>query len=130
MKEQWCWSLHKEVFMSGPIPSKEEAIKEAFIENEMGDTVYIGKTKEVCITKYTPCASWIIERMEESAFDDLGECTESWLDNVTGEQQGELQELIDNVIKNWAIKHKQTPSFYEVTDITEHVVPEKILEKK
>lgn len=123
-REEWCWSLNDEVFMSGPISSKEEIIREAFIESEIGQTVYVGKTKKVCITRYTPCASSILDEMKESAFDDLGESTESWLDKVTDEQNGELQEQIDNVIKNWAIKHKHTPSFYEVVDIEKHVVPE------
>lgn len=58
----------------------------------------------------------ILESAYNQVYDEVGECAEGFLDDVTKEQQRELEEQLNEVFYNWVIKHKLQPNCYTVTN--------------
>lgn len=56
---------------------------------------------------------WLINDMQERAYDNSSEYTEDYLDDVTKEQKLELEQLI----VGWANKHKIKPHWYMIDSV-------------
>jgi hypothetical protein len=56
----------------------------------------------------------ILESAYEQVYDQVGECAEGFLDDVTPEQQKELKEQLNDVFFNWIVKHKLEPNCYTI----------------
>lgn len=54
----------------------------------------------------------ILEGAYDQIYDEFGEVAEGFLDDVTSEQQNELEEQLNEVFYNWSIKHKLEPNCY------------------
>ena len=54
-------------------------------------------------------------------YETIGEAAECYLDDVTKEHRGEL----DDLIQNWFIKHKYLPNWYNIYEIDEISVMER-----
>lgn len=72
--------------------------------------------------EWLPDARHIIERMQERAWDDHGEFSETFLDGLTKEQEAELTKAVGDAIDTWIGKHGLHPTFFTVTNIKEHVL--------
>ena len=80
-----------------------------------GDVYYRGEKKSIEPRNLVGdwCASGVIERMDESLYDNVGEISESCL-QISDESQDELQKLIED----WADKHV-TITCYSIINVVE-----------
>ena len=62
-------------------------------------------------------AESIIESLQEDAYSEGGEFSEGYLDDVTQEQQEELEEQLNAILDAWMDKYNHHPNFYNVADI-------------
>ena len=58
----------------------------------------------------------ILERAYEQVYNEVGEVAEGFLNDVTLEQQNELEEQLNEVFYNWINKYKLQPNCYTVLD--------------
>lgn len=98
--------------------SREEAIQFGMEEaKEWGDEQFHVGTKEDLDSIIWFDAERILERIQENAYDEAGEAADDYLDDVTKEQIAELQNMLDDVLKEWFTKHRYYPAFYAVDNI-------------
>lgn len=119
-KEEWIVELTEsdsEIWSSDiDCNSREEAIEEGMkAAKEDGlESFRIGR-QEYCSMAHID-ASTIIENAQEQLYDEIGEVAETYLEDVTKEQEKELEEALNNVFHDWHKKHKLFPSCYKVLD--------------
>ena len=91
-------------------------------ELEIDDSVtfYIGKVEE-----YVPSINtWtLIDGLREQAYNEVGEWADSFLLDVSKEQENELCDSLNVVLEKWISKHKLQPDFFTVVNV-EKVVKE------
>lgn len=58
----------------------------------------------------------ILENAYDQVYDEVEESAEGFLDDVTCEQQKELEDKLNEVFYNWVKKHKFEPTCYTVTN--------------
>lgn len=119
-KEEWIVELTEsdsEIWSSDiDCSSREEAIEEGIkaAKEEGLNSFRIGR-QEYC-TMSAISASTIIENAQEQLYDDVGEVSETYLENVTTEQEKELEEALNDVFYNWHKKHNLFPSCYKISN--------------
>ena len=117
-KEEWIVELtesNNEIWSSDiDCNSREEAIEEGMkAAKEEGLRLFrIGK-KEHC-GMATIDADAIIEHGQEQLYDEVGEVSETYLEDVTKKQREELEELLNDVFYKWHKKHNLFPSCYKI----------------
>lgn len=124
-KDNWCYSYNAENF-EGNFETKEDAIEEATIyyndyhddeeENEHKKIIYIGKPKPVTISFNVDS---ILEDIAENAFEQCGEYSEGYLDNVKIEDGNILEERLHKEILKWMDEFNYKPHFWRVKDVEE-----------
>lgn len=114
---------------SDEFTTKEEAIaygKEEFegiYEEEHGEkfdaeiykkVFYVGK-----IERFIPsvCAYSVIERITENAYDEVGEVAESFLERVSKEEYGFLEEKLNQALSDWLDETKNHPNFFKIVNV-------------
>lgn len=138
---------HNEEDFSGQCDSIEDAILESICEyGGEYETVYIGEAHQKTIGQYL----WqsdvenLLERMQEQAQEECGECAEDWLSapyfdyRIKGEstedqkarlaahkqkESDRLAFLLDGfriVLETWATEEKEQPGFWHVQNIHEY----------
>ncbi|WP_318521292.1 hypothetical protein [Photobacterium leiognathi] len=107
--------------------SINQAIKDHFdtlSENERLDleyvTVYRGEKVKKTFEEYFSIDA-LIEDMQNRASDDASEFAEDYLDDITDEQQKELE----SVILAWATKHNIKPSWFDIENVVTMTIPVK-----
>lgn len=63
----------------------------------------------------------ILRHMSEAAYDAHGEPAEDWLDDVTREQEKELEDELEAVVTAWLTRNNLEPDYFIVEDVSEHV---------
>lgn len=76
--------------------------------------MYEGELESKSFIDYL-CVDSILERMQEWAYDDVGDFASDYLDDVTDEMKEEL----DVLICAWANKHDISPKFFHVGNVKE-----------
>lgn len=76
--------------------------------------MYEGELEPKSFVDYL-CVDSILERMQEWAYDDVGDFARDYLDDVTDEMKEEL----DVIICAWANKHNLSPKFFHVRNVKE-----------
>lgn len=118
MSESKTYSLNNEEYRFGSV---HDAIDDAVSDGQVqqGDlvTVYEGEPVPATV-KIRSC--WLIEQMQEQVYEECGEFGEGFLEDVTSEQEAELQTGLDSLIENWLDAHNLHPTCYTVTNISEH----------
>lgn len=120
MEEEWIVELTEvdsEIWSSDiECNSREDAIKEGMncAKEEGLESFRIGRVIPCGVPSID--ADNIIERAYEQLYDEVGECSETYLDNVTKEQFEELEESINEVFYQWNKKHKLEPTCYKVVN--------------
>lgn len=114
---KWTFSLSEDNFSYGEYFDTKleayEAGKEYAIES--GEShIYIGQCKEYVPQIY---AEDIIERVSETAYDEMGEWAEDFLCDVGKDAEQELQGEIEKVFFAWLNKHNLNSNFHEVINI-------------
>jgi len=98
-KIEWSYSTNGENYY-GTEESREDAIALALEEiGETEGTFWIGKSKRH-FGRGTYIAGSVIEQLQEQAYEDCGEFAETYLDDVTKEEEAELADFITD----WAAR--------------------------
>lgn len=117
-KEEWIVELTErdsEIWSSDiDCKSREEAIEEGMnaAKEEGLKSFRIGR-QEYCSMAHID-ADTVIENAQEQLYDEVGEVSETYLEDVTEEQQKELEEALNEVFYNWHKKHNLFPNCYKV----------------
>ena len=62
-------------------------------------------------------AGSVLESIQENAYSEGGEFSDGYLDDVTKEQEEELERKLNEVFAEWTEKYNLHPNFYTVADI-------------
>ncbi len=98
--------------------SKEAALKAGTEEakRERADTITVGRVEEFVpdVRIYT---SFLVEDLQNQAYDDAGEYAETWLADVTDKDFDDLENILDAAFTHWLDRHPEyKPNFYTLTD--------------
>lgn len=110
-EDDWTWADEdpNEIirqFLDGKDPDDVNNIQKV--------NMYQGELESKSFIDYL-CVDSILERMQEWAYDDVGDFANSYLDDVTDEMKEEL----DVLICAWANKHNISPNFFHVGNVKE-----------
>lgn len=117
-KEEWIIELTEcnyEIWGSDiDCDSREEAIEKGMeaAKKEGLKSFRIGKQEPCGIA--TIYVDFIIENAQEQLYDEVGEVSETYLEDVTRDQEKELEEALNEVFYNWHKKYGLFPSCYKV----------------
>jgi hypothetical protein len=115
--ERYSYSTDEEHWF-GEFLSREVAL--AHGRDETGGSVWTGRLSAIPTSHVTPSASCLIETMQERAYDIAGAVSDDWLDDVTPEQEAELDRRLEELIEQWLRAHNNFPRFWEVQDVVNH----------
>ena len=101
--------------------TKEKAIEWGRDEYQTFDVdgFFVGVKRPYVISSNIIDAETVLERINDSIFDDMGECAEDYLGDIEGTQIEELEKELNAVFHKWVKKHKLRPTFYEVIKVEE-----------
>lgn len=117
-KEEWIVELTEsdsEIWSSDiDCSSREEAIEEGMkaAKEEGLESFRIGR-QEYC-SMAAIYADTIIENAQEQLYNEVGEASETYLEDITKEQEKELEEALNEVFYNWHKEHKLFPNCYKI----------------
>jgi hypothetical protein len=97
--------------------TKEEAIKKGIKIAKNDGYKHFRVGKSVPCSMATIYADNIIENAVEQLYEEVGEVSETYLEDVTSEQEKELEEDLNEVFYQWHKKHKLFPNCYTIEDI-------------
>lgn len=130
--EYWCPQIEN-------IDSQKEAINKAFeiIQDDLNNN----RLQEVCnfrvgrqVRANIPFiwADSIIEDAQNNALDEYSDLSDDYLEDVTKEQQDELEKKLNEVWENWHNKYNLNPTWFNIEDSQEFTVDEveKMLSEK
>lgn len=104
---KWAYSQNQENY-EGAFDSKEEAIEEAKSEGAEG-LVWIGQLKEV---KPSILGYQICEQLHEHAYEEVGEYADSWLCDISREDESELTQRLTDEFYKWAKEKGHLPKYF------------------
>ena len=114
---KWTYELdiNSDIWSGGICDSREEAIaeatKEALIDNIK--EFKIGQCEEI---NHGIDVDDVLERINNTMYDEAGEVAEDYLDNVKDEHKEELEKELNKVFFAWQEKYKYKPNFYIIVD--------------
>ena len=113
MEDRFAYSFDGETY-HGEYNSIKEALREASFDgwDKESPTIWIAK----CCQDYEPTVSacWVLDALQEHAYENGGEWAEDWLFGVTDEQEMDLQKSLDEVITAWIKKYNYEPTWFRV----------------
>lgn len=97
--------------------TKEEAIAEGkiFAIAEGLTEFAVGEKLEISMPGID--TDWLLERISESVYDEVGEAAETYLEDVEEEHRDELEEKLNEVLFDWATKYGYHPTCWKVVNI-------------
>lgn len=117
---KWTYSTSEEYFNSGEyFDTKEQAIafgKAECAEYEGVTKIYVGQVAEVGLGVTVDVDS-IMEHINQSMCDDVGEHAEDYLMHTKNEHDNELEAELCDVITKWIKRHGYEPEFFKVINI-------------
>jgi hypothetical protein len=121
--EHWAVSRDGEHY-DGEYATPEEAAAcaEEHFDVEPGDTVYVGRAVPL------PWEQWVdgeivIDRLQEYAYDAVGEYAEDWLATVSPEASRALNARLRATVGEWLREFGHLPGFYSIEDDRPMTVP-------
>ncbi|EPY2283472.1 hypothetical protein ACTQ4P_05455 [Clostridium sporogenes] len=112
--------LNSDVWRGGIYDTRDEAIKEGIKEA----MEYERKNFKIGITEDVPNfgidVDRVIEDIQNTMYDEIGEVAEDYLDDVATEHLLELEKQLNEVFYNWQEKYNYKPTFYRV--ISEEII--------
>lgn len=94
--------------------TKEEAIEEGYRWAEKENLKFFRVGLCESETNYGIDVDSVIEHIQETTYDEVGEVAEDYLDDVTTEDLLELEEKLNDVFYKWQKEHKYEPNFYRI----------------
>jgi hypothetical protein len=129
MTEKYAWSRQSddEIWQGGPCKTVKECVEEAIADGyDLSDTFAVGLIEPYSID--IDFADLIIERLQEDAYDEVGEVTEGWLDYVKRDDLTRLDDSLKQVINNWLKDVAEEPTFYTIAPCYEGTLAEALAE--
>lgn len=123
--KKYAWSRHSddEIWHGGVCDSVKECVEEARCEDyKYTDTFAIGYVEPYQVDCVN--SDMIIEYLQENAYDEIGEVSESWLDSITREQREDLESRVLKVVLEWLKDCKEEPTFYKILPFDELTLQE------
>lgn len=127
MEKKYVFSYDGETYKDESHSTREEALEYATKHwNECMDPKDILNGD---LTIYTAIANYyqdeidpddIIESLQDYAYDEGGEYSEGYLDNITVEQKDILKERLNKIWKEFKKEFKLEANFFNVNDVEEH----------
>lgn len=116
---KWIHSLSDDVFHSTDFfDTKEEAVRAGM--DEYGEylklTFFVGQVRDLSLTPSVE-AEGILESVNETMYEEVGEVAEDYLIKLPQEQIDELQVELNKALHAWMDKHNNKPTFYKVDNI-------------
>lgn len=122
---KWCVSGTDETFNGADYETREEAIacapEELADEVEPGGTFYTGRAAAIDPVRFS--ADLVLDSLREAAYDDCGEASESFLEDVTREQEQDLERRLHAATWAWLREHGLEPRCFTVVEIERHTMP-------
>ena len=125
MKKKYVWtrSIRDDIWHGGLCDSIKNCIAEAKCEGYQDtDTIALGYAIPYEVNHID--GDYIIEYLQENAYDEIGEVSEDWLDYITREQREDLENRLLKVILEWLKDCKEEPNFYTVEPFDELMIKE------
>ena len=96
--------------------TREEAIKGGteLAKDEGGECFRIGEMIPYDVPGID--AELVIERMQETVYEEIGEAADDYLNNIKEEHENELEEKLTQVFTEWAKKYSYNSTFYKVVN--------------
>lgn len=116
----WNFDKHEEVWYNS-CPTIEDCIEEAKWEKEDREIaenhVFIGD-----VEPYKPFidVEYLIDDIQEQAYEECGECCEGWLDGLKKEQKKILEERLNKVLIDWLEETNNSPTFGKFMKISKY----------
>lgn len=120
-KENWIVKLSEEApeiwYSDIECGSKEEAIKLGSESAKEGNlkSFWIGRTVACGMSSIS--VDRVLDDAREQLYDEVGEVSETYLDNTSTEQDKELEEKLNEVFYEWHKKHNLFPTCFTVEDV-------------
>ena len=120
--DEWTYEteLNSDTWRGDVCDTKEEAIKLARKEaiEEGGKSFKVGIVE--CVTNFGIDVDRVIEDIQETMHEDIGEVADDYLDDATTEERLELEKQFNDVFYAWQKKYNHEPTFYRV--ISEEII--------
>ena len=111
-RERWVNAESEESFQANFYPTREAAIEEG-LATFGGHAFFIARACAPDTSRWMPDAISIIEGIQESAYEDHGECTEDFLDAGQKDLDA-LTAILGIVIRGWMECNGYMPTFFGV----------------
>ena len=125
MKKQYVWtrSVRDDIWRGGLCTNIKNCIVEAKSEGyQDSDTIALGYAIPYEVNYVN--TDLIIEYLQESAYDEVGEVVDGWLDSITKERREDLENRVLKVVLEWLKECKEEPYFYTVEPFDELTIKE------
>ena len=121
----YSYSLDRELWL-GRFDSRREAMQagvpHGLRENIPPETVYVGQRIEPDLRAYGHARA-ILESIRRRVRDDNGELAEGFLKKLNDRQIAELDDALENTIRQWMRKYDLEPSWVRVEAVGEYPMP-------
>ena len=94
--------------------TKEEAINDGLTMINEGSAFRVGRIVPCEISGID--TDRVIDYARDRLYDEVGEFAETYLNDITTEQEKELEEALNNVFYEWHKKHNLFPTCYTIED--------------
>lgn len=112
----YTWSNDKddELWRNGCFDTIQECISEAKEEGyKVGETIAVGETNDF---KVYVDAERVLEMVQDDAYDECGEASDSWID-CRRHNLDELSDKLTDCVNEWLKETNQEPTFYYIDNI-------------
>lgn len=120
--DSWVYTTDRDSWESEEYSTKDEAVEAGEKEVLPGFDFYVGQLynvefelDDVYISEYK--VESIIEGLDNTLSNVVGEGSEHWTNNITQEQVDELRDKIQAVVFNWIVNNVGQPTTYSVDNI-------------
>ena len=129
MAEKFCFSTNQENY-EGEFETREAAVLAAIEQEDLeeGRAVWTGVVVPTDLLRLVPTGSWLIEHMEEAAFEEVGEAAEGWLDTVSKEDKDDLRKRMAEAVQGWLdADPARSIHFWGVAKVQPHLVTPELI---
>lgn len=115
---QWTWNFCKDdIWVNELYETKQDAIEagRTSARDAEKQLFFVGQIETISLP--TIGVSSLLDDLGCQIYDEVGEVAEGYLLYVKQEHQDELEDALNLVFTEWAIKYGYTPNFYEIVNI-------------
>ena len=118
----WVWTANRDFWEGEEYSTKDEAVEACKAEALPWFSYYVGQLSnvefeldDVYISEYK--VESIIEGLDNTLSDAVGEGSEYWANNITQEQIDELRDKIQAVVFDWIVDSVGQPTTYSIENV-------------